>query len=255
MKNNLPYVMQEAVLLTDGYKTQKKTLYSDYPYHYHDHYELEFVVSGVYEHEINGKTVEARRGYAYLLRPTDMHEIKANGEYVIYSTLFLSDFAEGKTFSAFIKRNSSAFAFFNGKDADFIEELFVRLTETKDKEVAKSLFTVILSLLLSNSVKDEEDEEEDKIFNAIKYINENFTDSPTLKKVAEYCGYQENYFCRKFKSVTGTTFSDYLIDLKIQFATRLLSSDTMPSALETCYACGFNSLSSFMREFKKRTGY
>ena len=58
-------------------------------------------------------------------------------------------------------------------------------------------------------------------------------------------------FSRFFKLRTGRSLSDYIIDIRLGFAARLLVDSTM-SVAEICYDCGFNNLSNFNRKFKKK---
>ena len=64
-------------------------------------------------------------------------------------------------------------------------------------------------------------------------------------------GMTEVSFSRFFKLRTGKNLSDYIIDLRLGYATRLLVDSTMAVA-EICYECGFNNLSNFNRIFKKK---
>jgi AraC-type DNA-binding domain-containing proteins len=58
-------------------------------------------------------------------------------------------------------------------------------------------------------------------------------------------------FSRFFKLRTGKNLSDYIIDIRLGHAARLLvdSTDTIS---EICYECGFNNISNFNRIFKKK---
>ena len=58
-------------------------------------------------------------------------------------------------------------------------------------------------------------------------------------------------FSRFFKAHTGTTLSDYIIDMRLSKSSRLLL-DTNKSVNEICTECGFNNLSNFNRIFKKK---
>ena len=58
-------------------------------------------------------------------------------------------------------------------------------------------------------------------------------------------------FSRFFKLRTGKNLSDYIIDIRLGYAARLLVDSTM-SVAEICYECGFNNLSNFNRIFKKK---
>ena len=93
----------------------------------------------------------------------------------------------------------------------------------------------------------------EQITEALKYLHAEFLKSPTLEEVSAKCGFQQNYFCRKFKASTGKTYKEYLTDLKINYAKRLLKSGNFTTT-ELCYACGFNTVSSFLAQFKKATG-
>ena len=74
-----------------------------------------------------------------------------------------------------------------------------------------------------------------------------------LKQLADMVGMTEVSFSRFFKLRTGKNLSDYIIDLRLGYATRLLVDSTMAVA-EICYECGFNNLSNFNRIFKKKKG-
>ena len=83
------------------------------------------------------------------------------------------------------------------------------------------------------------------------YINANYKDEIRLEQLAEQVGMTATSFSRFFKLRTGKTLSDYLIDIRIGYATRMLVDSTM-SIAEICYECGFNNLSNFNRIFKKK---
>ena len=56
-----------------------------------------------------------------------------------------------------------------------------------------------------------------------------------------------------FACAPGKTLSDYIIDIRLGFATRMLVDSTRTIA-EVCYDCGFNNLSNFNRMFKRKKG-
>lgn len=90
-----------------------------------------------------------------------------------------------------------------------------------------------------------------RIFKIQKYINEHFRDVITLEELASLVAMAPNSLCRFFKAHTGRSVSEYLIDIRLGHAIRLLV-DTTISIAEICYGCGFNNISNFNRIFKKR---
>ena len=84
-----------------------------------------------------------------------------------------------------------------------------------------------------------------------EYINLHYQEEIRLVQLAGMVGMTDVSFSRFFKLRTGKNLSDYIIDIRLGFASRLLVDSTM-SIAEICYECGFNNLSNFNRIFKKK---
>lgn len=82
------------------------------------------------------------------------------------------------------------------------------------------------------------------------YVEEHYKDEIRLSTLADMVGMTEVSFSRFFRQITGQTFSDYLITLRLDHASRLLVDSRLHVA-EVCFQCGFNNLSNFNRIFKK----
>ncbi|MBP1638701.1 MAG: helix-turn-helix transcriptional regulator [Bacteroidetes bacterium] len=85
------------------------------------------------------------------------------------------------------------------------------------------------------------------------YMIQNYTQEIRLGQLADIVGMSEVAFSRFFKLRTGKSVTDYLLDIRIGNAIRLLVDSTQ-SISEICYSCGFNNLSNFNRIFLKRKG-
>jgi AraC-like DNA-binding protein len=82
-------------------------------------------------------------------------------------------------------------------------------------------------------------------------LQHHFHEAINLKQVADLIYMSESNFCKFFKKATGTTFSDYVNDLRITEACHmLLYTDETISHIAN--ACGFESLSYFNRVFLKK---
>ncbi|WP_422349399.1 AraC family transcriptional regulator [Flagellimonas sp.] len=84
------------------------------------------------------------------------------------------------------------------------------------------------------------------------FVDKNYQRKIEIAEVAALCNLGKEAFCRYFKKSTGNTFTNFLNQYRISQAKRLLLIGKNVS--ETCYECGFESLSYFNRTFKKISG-
>lgn len=92
-----------------------------------------------------------------------------------------------------------------------------------------------------------------RVMKVKRYIEEHLYDDPRLEDAASLVGMTTTSFSRFFKLRTGKTLMEYIIDLRIGNASRMLI-DTSRTIAEICFECGFNNVSYFNRIFKKRKG-
>lgn len=90
------------------------------------------------------------------------------------------------------------------------------------------------------------------IQNAMTYIDEHFTDTLSLKQIAEIANMSPSYFSQVFKSINGFSAWDYIISCRISMAQQLLQTTDL-SVLDIAAKCGFNNSANFNRQFKKIT--
>ena len=92
-----------------------------------------------------------------------------------------------------------------------------------------------------------------RILKVKNYISNNFMDEMRLATLADIAGMSPSAFSRFFKLHTGRNLTEYIIDIRLGYATRMLV-DTKRSISEISFNCGFNNLSNFNRIFKKKKG-
>lgn len=90
----------------------------------------------------------------------------------------------------------------------------------------------------------------DKVF---KYVFENFAADMQLDDVAALINMNKQAFCRYFKSRTQKTFVEFVNEVRIGHACKLIT-DGERQIGNLAYECGFNSLSNFNRFFKEAKG-
>jgi AraC-like DNA-binding protein len=127
-----------------------------------------------------------------------------------------------------------------------VQELFSILYELSKFDDARELAT-------SAFAKVEVDSDSRRILKVKNYIDDHYKGDMSLEQLANHVGMTPTAFSRYFKLRTGKNLSEYIVDIRLGHAARLLV-DTTDSVSEICWATGFNTLSNFNRLFLKRKG-
>lgn len=85
------------------------------------------------------------------------------------------------------------------------------------------------------------------------FVLENYHRDISVQEVADIIHFAKGSFCRYFKQRTGKTFMDFLIEVRIGNACKLLMENEM-NINEIAYACGYNNISNFFHQFKALKG-
>ena len=97
------------------------------------------------------------------------------------------------------------------------------------------------------------DSEKNRINDIYEYSVMNFKDKIALEEIAGVANISPHSFCRFFKSRTRKTYSQFLIELRVGHACKLLIEDNL-SIKQVCFESGFHNFTSFHQYFKKITG-
>jgi len=94
--------------------------------------------------------------------------------------------------------------------------------------------------------------DEDRLDRIYTFIDDHYQQKIEIKDVAKLSNLSNAAFCRYFKKMTRLTFTQFVNHYRIDKAKKLLLIHK--NVTETCFQCGFESLSYFNRTFKKVTG-
>ncbi|MBN7816783.1 AraC family transcriptional regulator [Algoriphagus pacificus] len=95
--------------------------------------------------------------------------------------------------------------------------------------------------------------EKDRMGEVYEYVMKNYKDKIMLEEVAALANLSVSAFSRFFKSRANKSFSDFICDVRISHACKLLHEEGI-NISEVCYESGFNTLSNFNKQFKDRIG-
>lgn len=110
--------------------------------------------------------------------------------------------------------------------------------------------TLLSSMGFQGSLSELESERINAIYD---YTFKHFKDKIYLEEVAGVAGLAPNSFCRYFKTKTGKTYSQFLLELRVGHACKLLIEDRF-SVKHLCFESGFNNFTCFHKNFKLITG-
>jgi AraC-like DNA-binding protein len=96
------------------------------------------------------------------------------------------------------------------------------------------------------------EKEQGRLKKIYAFLDENFQRKIEIDEVAQLSNLTNAAFCRYFKKMTRLTFTEFVNHYRIDKAKKLLRLDN--NITETCYQCGFESISYFNKVFKKVTG-
>jgi AraC-like DNA-binding protein len=151
---------------------------------------------------------------------------------------------------------------FSGKTRAAVVSIMMRMPDSKGFDRLLALLNIFKLLNESDEVRvlsspgfspllDEF--ASDRINRAYKFIFAHFAATIRHEDIARGVGMSLSAFCHYFKRVTGRTLTDFINDIRIGHATKLLI-ETDNHVSEIAYQIGFESLSHFNNRFRKLTG-
>lgn len=232
----------------------EKHYFDEYGKHSHSFFEIELIIMDEMECIVNGKKYYMKQGEMIFLKPGDVHELKSinNKKVCVITVAFESNTFLGK-FDLFKIQNVT------WRVNENIQNLFYELFKERDINdeytnlMLYDILEHIIVFILRNSSVSQSKKSERGITFALGYIRENFSEQVTLEEISNQCGYSVAHFSKKFKSVTGKTFVEYLNDVRLNYAVNILSNSNV-RITDLAFDCGFGSVRNFNREFRKKYG-
>ncbi len=242
-------------------------------WHYHPEYELLFIKNSCGSWLIGDYEGPFKSGDVILLGSNIPHSF-------IHDNIYLGSAAnQGESLVALFEPSILGDTFLNLPESADIKNLLklsirgLKLTgSTKDEignimdgwqEVSKGRKLInLLTILQIISEKKEyeilasggfnpgtEKSSNDRLDTVIEYTYYNYHKQITISEVASLINMGIHTFCRFFKEKTKKTYMQFLMEVRIGQACRLLIEDDMHVG-EAGYVCGYNSVSHFNHQFK-----
>jgi len=248
-------------------------------WHYHPELELHYIIRGEGVRFVGDNISSFAAGELLLLGENLTHMWRCTRKYFLGNpdvtaeaivVQFLPDFM-GKDFM--LKRESAAVhALFERAKYGFVVhgKTKKQVVDLMRKSVSvEGLDRLILIMnmvhILANSdeltqiatgwtTHDVNREEAGRINEVYHYILARYREEITLPEIASVAHLSVTSFCRYFKMMTKKTFKDFLIEVRISHAKRMLIEDQHYTTEAICFECGFSNRSNFFRHFRNIVG-
>lgn len=247
----------------------------DFPLHYHEEVELNYIKNAGGAKRIIGDHVsEISDCELVLVGPNLPHGWFGSGfrenQVEEITIQFHKDFFDDK----FLQKNQLSFIrnmlrkslrgiLFSQSAARHLESRIYGLQKKQGFDSVLELMSILHDLSISRdyTVLSDTGFNDSELFSynsrriekVMEFINARFEKPITLDEAARIANMTESAFSRFFKLRTGITFVDCLTEVRLGHASRMLI-DTTKTIAEIAYACGFNNISNFNRIFKKKKG-
>lgn len=265
-----------------NYKNEDDSLYISYrkalshnmpANHFHNGYEMFYLISGERCFFIKDRTIIIREGDLVLIKPNILHKT-TNSDLPEHERIIIN-FDEDFLVTSKVSFLNSIHPNFNNEyviinlsvnHRIYVEDTLNKiLQEVQQKHIGFELYcqTLILQLFIfcsrfleENSVRPlvHPSPIHEKISEIVQFINEQYAKDLSLHYLADKFYISHYYLSRVFKEVTGFNFIEYLNSVRVKEAKKLLEESTI-KVNKVAEKVGFGSITHFGRIFKEITGH
>lgn len=242
--------------------------------HYHDLFEIYYLLDGERYYFIDDRTYYVKKGDVVIINKNILHKTNTTDRHaherilLQFDTKLIDEFKENfndiDLYYCF-KTKQNVYSL-DPEEQLWIENHLFNILQEKNKK-DEGYFTYIKILILELLVfltrigksatpypNTYLDQTHEKISEVASFINSHYNDELSLNKVAAHFSYSPTYLSKAFKKVTGFKFVEYKNHVRIKEASKLLQNSRL-NITEIALQVGYNNLTHFGRIFKEITGY
>ena len=240
----------------------------DLSIHIHDCCEVLLCLSGGKNFLINDKVYDVNDGDLFIINQFEAHKITFDPDkkfcrYVMQvhpEFLYSQSSAQTDLSHCFYSRGAdiSHKLSLSKEELETLVSYIKRLEREESfgddiiKNITATQFLIMINSAFVSQIGRGKTSGSEAIKKAMDYINLNFSQQLSLRKIAENSYISVNQLCRLFNKYCGTTVAKYITSRRITEAKKLLASGK--NVTDTAIACGFEDYANFIRVFKKHVG-
>jgi AraC-like DNA-binding protein/mannose-6-phosphate isomerase-like protein (cupin superfamily) len=260
-----PQRLSESELIghSHSFQTFRTSLKEPYPLHWHDFYELTFIISGTGSHTVNGQIHALGPGILFLLTPVDFHQLAPEPSHTleVFNIIFSGDFLDDELHRWLFGDQCYRHIQLPGESSVRVLEEYEQIwVENQNPQLGQrriirgALERILLEMARLSSITPAyptTGSSHPAIQTALLHLQHEFRTDLTLESIAAKAGLTPSYFSSLFHKETGAQFQKYLQTLRLRFAASLLLASDLP-VTEICFASGFCNMAHFERSFREK---
>ena len=226
--------------------------------HIHSHLEMIYLTKGSAQAVVDGIWYPICQGDLFLAGSNQIHSYRHDEAVNFYLIIFTSEM-EAQLGEYLKEKLPKEHVIHPDSAGNHTEQLLEKISALRKSEQifsrlkAKGLFLTFLGEVLPEfRFETASGIDHDSVQKVLAYCSEHFTDPITLESVANCLHLSKYYICHIFRQRMNLSFTEFLNELRIEHACRLLQQGY--SVTDTAFASGYSSIRTFNRIFKQITG-
>jgi AraC-like DNA-binding protein len=253
VKESFPKLITITKRITDGYTMNF--------YHWHPHYEITIVTSGIYTIINNSHIIKSCNPGIFIHCPYSIHNANAEpgriySRYIISFDKHVKDNFSDKLLDFSLLYNANLVCVYpNRVELNELIYMAEKLRGSTDYAINSLYIALILrsALMILESGRGEIIHSHiSYIQDVLQYVTENLSEPQTVETLAARCGVGQSKFYSDFKANVGSTYKKYLTDLRQTRARELLTDGA--SIINASLECGYSSEAHFVKAFREYWG-
>lgn len=249
-----------------------------FPWHYHSEYEIDYIVKSHGTRYVGDNVGEFSEGNLVLVGSNVPHLWKNAPEfynndpsYRVNAIViqFPGDFVQGlrNTYPEFqnireLLMRAERGICFMGKDSELLGKELLHLLKLNGMERLLAFIRILEQMALAKNYRLLASEafkstvvagSDQRLSKILNYIQLNYQNELSVEAIAHKFGMNTTAFCRYFKENTSKPMVQYINEMRVGYACKLLMDKTM-SVSQICFESGFNNIANFNRIFKRING-
>ncbi len=217
----------------------------------HEYSEILYCQKGRGKVTINGDVIEISEKQFLWIPPNYIHQYDCPNAQVICA-VFSNDLIP-----LFFKALKGRYYCVSAIDAKELSVVLDMLYELKKEDylTVSGYLNLICAWVIKHSEFENARQTDGILYQkVISYISTHYTEDITLARIASKFGYNEKYLSHTLHNLTGIHFRQLISFYRINHSKMLLTNSKDMSISSIATKCGFNSLNTFNREFKRMVG-